>query len=571
MRYLAERLSAFDLPVLRFDYLTTGDSVGTDGEGDRLDGFIADIGAAVERLKSETGVTNVTLCGLRLGATLAALASHHPLVDSLALLAPITRGRSYMRELTALRRTWVDNLPAPVRDGQLDSPLHVLGQVYCDEFCSRLNGLDLATAMSRQPALPSRVLVADVRPGASDSLCLALRKRGVEVQTHTFDDYFEFMQETALSVMPGKTLTRAAQWVAENTAGSTASELMPGRMRKAARPSAHPGYDMVIEIPEAIERPVIFGTARLFGILCEPRYRRAGSPVLLITNTAGSVHQGDSRLSVRIAREMARRGIASMRIDARGIGDSPPHPPDGTFDMTASIHAKTTIEDVSTAAAWLKHKGYDTVVTFGICSGAYSALRASLTEPAIDAVIAVNLQRFYIPEGTTLEELYEQNRNTMARLGAAILKPTQWWLVLSGKRGLKPIAKAVASNVVARLRSQVIGVIGKNAGSAGEPSLTDPPGVVQALERKKVRTLLLYGVGDDGLDQLNAHFGKHGKKLSDASKVMTTVLRDLDHALLDPRAFAKVVALSEMFVKDLHPKTSSAKNAVSPLALAQRL
>ena len=314
--------------------------------------------------------------------------------------------------------------------GNSDSPFNVLGQVYSDEFCSRLNGLDLAKAMSCQPAMPKRVFVADVRPGASDSLCVALRNRGVEVQTDTFDDYFEFMQETASSVVPGKMLTRAAQWVAENAAESAASERTPGRTRKAARPSAHLDYDTVIETPEAIERPVIFGTAGLFGMLCEPRDRLAGGPVLLITNTAGSVHHGDSRLSVRVAREMARRGIASMRIDARGIGDSPPRSPDGTLDMTASIHAKTTIEDVATAAAWLKRKGYDTVVTFGICSGAYSALRASLIEPAIGAVIAVNIQRFYIPEGMTLKELQEQKRNTIgaARAGE-ILKPTKWWLV----------------------------------------------------------------------------------------------------------------------------------------------
>jgi pimeloyl-ACP methyl ester carboxylesterase len=268
---------------------------------------------------------------------------------------------------------------------------------------------------------------------------------------------------------------------------------------------------------------------------------------------------------------MARRGIASMRMDAGGIGDSPPRSPDGMLDTPESIYSNATVEDVAAAAAWLKHKGFDTVITFGICSGAYSALRASLIEPAIDAVIAVNLQRFYIPEGTTLEELREQNRNTMARLGSAILKPTKWWVVLSGKRGLQPIAQALASNVVARLRSQVTGLAGNSAVSATEQSFTDPQGVVRGLERKKVRTLLLYGAGDDGLDQLNAHFGKHGKKLAEASTVKAAVFSDVDHALFDPRASAKIIALSETFIKDLHPKTSSIKGAVSPLALAQRL
>jgi pimeloyl-ACP methyl ester carboxylesterase len=570
MRYLAEELSRRDIPVLRFDYLATGDSVGIDHESDRLDDFVADIGAAIERLRHDAGVTKVTLCGLRLGGTLAALASQHPLVDSLALLAPVINGRHYLRELTALRKTWVENLPMDVRAGQIDSPFHVLGQVYSEAFRSRLGTLDLGKSISRHRAMPKRVFVADLRPGASQSLCTALRDRGVEVQAEGFDDYFEFMQETASSTLPEKTLKRTAQWIAQSMAEDELGDSMPDRMRKASRPSM--SDDAIIETPEAIERPVIFGAAGLFGILCEPRDRLAGGPVIVITNTAGSVHQGDSRLSVRIAREMAQRGIASLRFDARGIGDSPARSPDGTLDTTASIHAESTIEDVATAGAWLKRKGYDNVVAFGICSGAYSALRASLVEPAIAAVIAVNLQRFYIPERLTLQELRNQRRNTMARLGPAILKPKKWWLVLSGQRRLKPIVKAFASNAAARLQSQMLGVTRKKeVHTGGNHSLTDPHSVVHALERKGVRTLLVYGAGDEGLDQLNAHFGRHGKKLSRTTRVRVAVCSDVDHALYDTRALASVIALADTFIKDLKPDSAPVMEPVAPLGVSPQV
>jgi pimeloyl-ACP methyl ester carboxylesterase len=565
MRYLAEELSQRDIPVLRFDYLATGDSVGIDHESDRLDQFIADIGAAVDRLRHETGVTKITLCGLRLGGTLAALASHHPLVDSLALLAPVSNGRHYLRELTALRQTWVENLPVVVRAAQIDSPYHVLGQVYSEAFRSRLSGLDLGKCMRHQSAVPRRVFVADLRPGASQSLCSALRERGADVQAEAFDDYFDFMQETASSVLPEKTLKRTAQWIAEGMAG----DLKPGRTRKAARPSM--SDDAIIETPDAIERPVIFGAAGLFGILCEPRDGLPGGPVIVITNTAGSVHQGDSRLSVRIAREMAQRGIASLRFDARGIGDSPARSPDGPLETVASIHAETTIEDVATAAAWLKRKGYDNVVVFGICSGAYSALRASLVEPAIGAVIPVNLQRFYIPEHLTLQELRAQRRNTMARLGPAILKPQKWWLVLSGKRGLKPIVKAFVSNAAARLKSRMPGVTCKKAVHANHSALTDPHSIVHTLERKGVRTLLVYGAGDEGLDQLNAHFGRHGKKLSRTTRVRVAVCSDVDHALYDTRALASVIALADTFIKDQKPDSAPVMEPVAPLGVSPQV
>jgi pimeloyl-ACP methyl ester carboxylesterase len=414
------------------------------------------------------------------------------------------------------------------------------------------------------------VFVADMRPGASQSLCTALRDRGVDVQADSFDDYFEFMQETASSTLPEKTLKRTAQWIAQGMAEDELGDLAPARTRKASRPSM--SDDAIIETPEAVERPVIFGAAGLFGILCEPRDRLAGGPVIVITNTAGSVHQGDSRLSVRFAREMAQRGIASLRFDARGIGDSPARSPDGTLDTTASIHAESTIDDVATAGAWLKRKGYDNVIAFGICSGAYSALRASLVEPAIAAVIAVNLQRFYIPERLTLQELRNQRRNTMARLGPAILKPGKWWLVLSGQRGFKPILKAFASNAAARLQSQLLGVTRrKPVHAGGNESLTDPHSVVHALERKGVRTLLVYGAGDEGLDQLNAHFGRHGKKLSRTARVKAAVCGDVDHALYDTRALASVIALSETFIQDLQPRSVPVMEPVAPLGVSQQL
>lgn len=564
IRYLAEELSSYGIPALRFDYLATGDSVGVDGNAHHVDAFVADIVAAVERLKEQTGVTSVTLCGLRLGATLAALASSQCAADSLVLLAPVTRGRTYLRELGALRKVWLDNLDAPLRATQRDKPFNVLGQVYSDRLCSELGVLDLSKTMDEQPSLPARVLVLDARFRASAALCSTLRGHGVEVETGALEGYFEYVDETKSSVVPARALDSVAQWIADGVPGTR----VPNPMNKGARPSVSLDDEAIIETPEARERPVIFGPNGLFGMLCEPRDRLAFGPVMLITNTAASVHHGDSRLSVRIAREMARRGIASMRFDARGIGDSPPRTAHGPLDLVPSIHASTTIEDVATAAAWLKRKGYDMVISFGICSGAYSALRASLVEPALAAVIAVNIARFHIPEGMSMAELEELARNSLKRVGPAIFKPSKWWLVLSGKRRFLPIAQAVASNLIARLRSHRLAVTGNRAGVAEAD--TDPHGVVHALERKGVQTLFIYGSGDEGMEQLNAHFGKRGKKLSRFSNVKAVVFDELDHALFDPRASAKVIALSEAFIKELHLRTAAPKVVDPVLAVPQQ-
>ncbi|WP_027799328.1 serine aminopeptidase domain-containing protein [Paraburkholderia dilworthii] len=566
IRYLAEELSAYGIPVLRFDYLAAGDSIGIDGDDHHLDAFVADTVAAVERLKELTGVTSVTLCGFRLGATVAALASCHHAVDSLALLAPVTRGRAYLHELSALRKVWLENLAAPLRARQSDKPLNVLGQVYSDRLCSELDALDLARTMERQSSIPARALVLDAWPRASAALCSSLRLRGVGLETGAFEGYIEYVNETKSSVVPARSLARVAEWVASIDHGAPARS----HTNIGERPAESLFGEAIIETPEARERPVVFGAHGLFGILCEPRGSVARGPIMLITNTAGSVHHGDSRLSVRIAREMARRGIASMRIDARGIGDSPPRSVQGPLDLVPSIHASKTIEDVATAAAWLKRKGYSTVISFGICSGAYSAVRASLVEPALTAVIAVNLALFYISEDIPIAQLEEMQRHSMARVGPAIFKPSKWWLVLSGRRKLGPIVQAVASNVVARLRSYRLDATGNGAGSGEDDSCTDPHAVVRVLERKGVKTLFIYGSTDEGIEQFNTHFGKRGKKLSRFSNVRAAVLDDIDHALFDPRASAIVTALAEAFIKGL-PQKAASRNVPDPLfSLPQR-
>jgi hypothetical protein len=169
-----------------------------------------------------------------------------------------------------------------------------------------------------------------------------------------------------------------------------------------------------------------------------------------------------------------------------------------------------------------------------------------------------------------MADLEELQRNSLKRVGPAIFKPSKWWLVLSGKRRFRPIAQAVASNLIARLRSHRLDLTGNRAAASEVDALSDPHGVVHALERKGVRTLFIYGSGDEGMEQLNAHFGKRGKKLSRFSKVKAVVFDELDHALFDPRASAKVVALSEAFIKDLNQKATAPKLVDPVLAVPQQ-
>jgi pimeloyl-ACP methyl ester carboxylesterase len=100
LRQLALKLSGTGFHTLRFDFYGTGDS---DGEPTDIDlaGWEADLETAIEELTEITGLTRVTLIGLRLGAVIAAgVASRlRGKIEELVLWDPIVSGPEYLAEL----------------------------------------------------------------------------------------------------------------------------------------------------------------------------------------------------------------------------------------------------------------------------------------------------------------------------------------------------------------------------------------------------------------------------------------------------------------------------------------
>ena len=126
------------------------------------------------------------------------------------------------------------------------------------------------------------------------------------------------------------------------------------------------------------EQAVLFSAQSLVGVLTkadeEEHTRR---PIVVILN-AGMVHRvGPNRLHVRLARELARRGFASLRFDLSGIGDSPARV-DG-----ASLH-DAAICDVRDALGFIANEREgSTFVLVGLCSGADLAFRAALADERV--------------------------------------------------------------------------------------------------------------------------------------------------------------------------------------------
>lgn len=109
-RQLANLLSRRGYHVLRFDWFGTGDSMG-EGEEVRVAHCLADVGTAIEELKDNAGVERVSLVGLRLGATFAALASAGRAdVERIVLWDPVTEGADLLAALLGDRQPSNDEM-----------------------------------------------------------------------------------------------------------------------------------------------------------------------------------------------------------------------------------------------------------------------------------------------------------------------------------------------------------------------------------------------------------------------------------------------------------------------------
>ncbi len=552
MRSLADDLSSRGIPALRFDYRGTGDSAGDDGANDQFETAVADVCAAVEQLKAETGVTHVTLCGLRLGTAFMLLAAAQCPVDELVLLAPVVSGRGYVRELSIMRNIWLDKLPAPLRAAQeQDAVFNVLGQVYSSAFSARLKAFDAVDVLKKGTcAKMARTLIFDANPANSEPLRQGFEALSGEVEIRPFDGYAAFMQESAFSKVPRLVLSVVADWIA---AGKIRREPSP-----TVVPNADGDSDLMLRTADACEQPVRFGPSGLFGILCMPRETRDLGSVLLITNTSASAHVGDSRLSVRIAREMARRGIASLRFDGRGIGDSVVSGAAVAEAAIQPVYSTAVVEDTAIAAHWLKERGYRNVVSFGICSGAYSALRAALYGRALSGVISVNLQSFHMPDGVSMERLSRYQPNSMAGYRSSFFDRAKWKQVLRGERRILPFIHLVLKRAVTPLGTRSATWWRWMSGASGvEAMQADPRGILRTLQRKGVSTLFVCGAYDSSLDLMTMHFGRYGKRLSRFSSVRTIVLDEVDHSLFGSHAVDRVVALSAEFTLGLDARQTT--------------
>ncbi len=492
LRELAETLAGRGVAALRFDYDGTADSAGGSWDPDRLGAWRASVRHAGELLRG-LGVSSLALAGLRLGASLALLEASAVGAEAVACWAPVASGRRYRRELELLGMRVPDDDERPAARGGIV----LAGFGFAAKTLESLNGLDLG----RLERAPGDVLVLErpERP-AQCGLVAHLEKLGARVE-HLVLPGTERVLDVPVEdgEVPGELVGTLAAWLVEHTGTADG----PGKAL-AARATA-------VRMPwaggEVIEEVVTLTRAPYAALRTAPAGGGHAATVVFL-NSGSEPHVGPGRSWVEYARDLARGGIAALRVDFPGWGETP-GPFGRPYDQAC---CEATIEIVRS----LERAGEGHIVLAGLCAGAWVALRAVLDEP-VSGVVAINPQLYY-REGDPLEALLKDTRVRRApeRRREELGRRTGWW-TLCDLIGLR--------NVEGRWLDDLI---------AGP-----------------TKVLLCFAEGDDGLEYLRNRLARRLTAALASGGFELVEIPDIDHAMHQEWRRPAVAAAIQSFVSGL--------------------
>jgi pimeloyl-ACP methyl ester carboxylesterase len=509
LRVLADEIAAAGYLALRFSYPGTGDSedVADTGaaEAAHWAAWQHSVDGAADWLRRTLGIRRLVFCGLRFGALLATLAAErHPDAVGLALLAPVLRGHSYMRQM-AIEAQLQNDIVVAAGD-----PLHFDELSLDAGSIAAIGKVDL-----RQAMLPDGLAVG-LFPQSGSTLVTACEqawaKRGARVTSGSFDGMEPMLHHNIQGEGQASDFSALVDWLAQS---------VPARAIPLPR-IAEANADLTGG--DWIETPLRFGADRqLRGIFCGPREAVAKDAVL-ITNTGVDPHYGFGRFSVALARRLAGAGVASLRFDFAGLGDSLGRT--GKENVVSGIFESDRRPDVSAAIDALAALGIERFAIGGVCSGAYHALQGALFDERLRALFLVNMPVFAWRAGDTIEFVSHKK------------SPAGYLAKLTDRKVLKQLLQGeidvggIIHSQRERLRERLHDAVRPVAKALGFATPSNPAyAAVATLSQRRVKTLFLYAPGDVGLDVFEQNFGRAGSEVPGYKDSVVKVVPDLNHNL----------------------------------------
>lgn len=513
-RILAEALSHAGIPCLRFDYPDFGDALDV-AEPSGLDDWNETGRAAADLLRQASGCSRLILLGQGLGGTLALrLADSLAPISGCVVMAPVGDGKRYVRELSVWTRIVADRIGIGM-DPDDDTGCAVAGFRLPPARLAAIRKLNLLDLDSR----PCDEVLLLSRPGHAADAALAtyLTERGIAVTTSPYEGYEMLTTDPTAARPPLPTIAAIVDWVVQRAREpeQTVHALAAGR--------PYEGQAATLRGPGFIESPVRFGPGgRLFGVVCEPEGGPSRSSIVFV-NAGRDYHIGWGRVTVAQARAFARRGIASLRFDSSGIGDSLADE-NGPEEV---LYSEEQIADVRLALDVMETRGFRDPILIGRCSGAFAAFNAAVADARVRQLVMVNNERFVWDPDESVEDAIRYAHRSVGDFGATLKRKGGLRRLLTGQLRIGPAARYLTFRLLKHVSIRLAPVLGR---------LTKHGRLRRECHRRfgvlaarKVDVALIYAEGDVGMAEFNTYFGKTGEGISAYRNVSFATIPHADH------------------------------------------
>lgn len=525
LRHLAEQAAAAGYTTLRFDYDGSGDSAGSETDPGRLQAWVASVHSAIDTLCAATGLQSVCLIGMRLGSALATLAAatRSNLVGLIAI-APVTKPRTYLRELRALALSRPQ--PTPPEGAKVAPDVQdIAGFSLTDATRDELAAIDVTT-VQRAPA--AQVLILHRNDLAHDSTWAEhLQTIGARVQQQTFAGYAEMMLDAHENIVAVDLNSAVLNWLP-----SIAETCAPPARQSAAIPT-----EALFESDAVVERAHRMGAdERIFSITAEPAgLPRASLKQVVVFLNAGAVsHVGPNRLHVKLARHLAQHAIASLRVDVSGIGETPAF----GAEPENEVYTPRALQDIVEIRAYIqRHYPAAEISLVGLCSGAYHGFKSAVSGVKLRRMIAINPLTFFWKAGMRLAIPEFQVVAEAARYRTIALELSSWLRVLRGDvdvlaaiRSVLRIAWLAVCNMV-RSAARILRI----------PLKDDLAQELQTAVRGGVELIFIFAESDPGRQLLLTQGGKMVRRLQQRHALQIEIVAAADHTFTRHWAQARLM------------------------------
>jgi alpha-beta hydrolase superfamily lysophospholipase len=511
-RRFAEDAAAQGFPALRFDYDGTGDSAGHALDGDRVGHWLRSIGAAIDTLKAATGVERVCLFGVRVGASLAAVAAQGRTdVQAMIAFAPVIKVNSYLREIRALSLARQQSAPPP--ELNIDPELQeAAGFTTTAETRAALAAIDLGK-LEAAPAPTVLVLERDDLP-SSDTWPKKLASLGAAVEQRPLIGYVDMMRDAHAARPPKAAIASALEWLVARD-GITSRVHGPGITEPTTQ--LVEGETLLRETATWLDAERL-----LFGIVSEPASPAAPRDVAVLLNSGTIHHIGPSRLYVTIARSCAARGVPAIRIDLSGVGDSGLRPGEKENSPYADS-ASTDIREAVDFAA--KRYPGARLHLIGLCSGAYHGLKAAVAGLPLRSVVVVNPLTFFWKPGMSLDYADFQVTSESRRYARSAGSLSSWLKLLRGRVDLGNAWNVLSRRLMVRAKNS-----GRDlARMVGMDLEDDLASELRRIARQRTGIYFVFSASDPGHSMLLEQGGRIVGRLQREGCLRISIVEGADH------------------------------------------